>query len=341
MNTVNLSELPWQEFKSPTGKFHSFFSNVSLALGGEPNTGTWGGGHPFDVQLRRIPPGAAVCPYHGHLGQWELFVVQRGEATVRTPEGRFPVRTGDVFYHPPGSPHQLSNTGRDELEVMIVTDNPPLDSCFYPDSNKRSLRPPGLVFRAQAVHYFDGEDEVPADAPPFKGSPAPILRPAAPFAERRVHPDDLPWDEWSSPKKKFQAASKELSIALGAKRNTPTGLGGHPFELELQRLRPGQCGCPFHSHAAEWEMFVILSGEASVRANDETRVLRAGDVVLHPPGEAHKITNASATEDLLFYVIADNAPVEFWYYPDTGKWGFRSPRKFFRAQEVEYWADEE
>lgn len=341
MNTVNLSALPWQEMKSPTGRFHSRFCNVSLALGGQPNTGTWGGGHPFDVQLRRIPPGAAVCPYHGHLGQWELFVVRQGEATVRTPEGRFAVRTGEVFYHPPGSPHQLTNTGRDELEVMIITDNPPLDSCFYPDSNKRSLRPPGLVFRAQEIHYLEGEDELPPGTPPYKAAPPPAMAPILPFAQRRVHPDDLPWDEWGSPGGKFAAASKELSIAAGAKRNTPTALGGHPFELELQRLQPRRTGCPFHSHAAEWELYLILNGEAAVRANEETRTLRAGDVVLHPPGEAHQITNASATEELLFYVVADNAPVDYWYYPDTNKWGLRSPRKFFRMEEVDYWAGEE
>lgn len=341
MNSVSISSLPWSEVKSPTGKFHSFYCNVSLALGGLPNTGTWGGGHPFDVQIRRIPPGASVCPYHSHLAQWELFVVRRGNATVRTPEGRFSARGGEVFFHPPGTPHQLTNTGADELEVLIVTDNPPLDGCIYPDSNKRALRPPGIVFRVQEVHYFDGEDELPPGTPPFKGAPAPSLPPAAPFSQRRVHPDDLPWDEWSSPRKKFHGESKELSIALGAKRNTPTGLGGHPFELELQRLQPGRCGCPFHSHAAEWELFVILSGSASVRANAETRTFTAGDAVLHPPGEAHQITNASTSEELLFYVIADNAPVEFWHYPDSNRWGFRSPRKFFHAEEVDYWAGEE
>ena len=47
--------------------------------------------------------------------------------------------------------------------------------------------------------------------------------------------------------------SAALSEAVGAKRNTPTGLGGHPFDLELGRVPapedfpaegcgPG-CGC--------------------------------------------------------------------------------------------------
>src|SRR3954470_24942137 len=101
MNKVRLEDLPWEEIHSPTKKFHSFFRNVSLALGGTRNTGTWGGGHPFDLQIRRIPAGSSVCPYHVHFAQWELFVVQRGSGTVRTAEGRSEIRTGDVFFHPP------------------------------------------------------------------------------------------------------------------------------------------------------------------------------------------------------------------------------------------------
>jgi uncharacterized cupin superfamily protein len=340
MRCVHHPALPEQETRSPTGKFHSFFRNISLALGGIANTGTWAGGHPFDVQLRRIPPGAAVCPYHLHLAQWELFIVHRGVGSVRTPDGTFAVKTGEVFYHPPGVPHQLTNSGRDDLEVFIVTDHAPLDSCYYPDSDKRSLRPPGKVFRLEEVHYFDGEDTLPSNPPPFVVSPAPLSAPIVPFAQRRVHPDDLPWDEWQSPKGKFRGRSKELSIALGAKRNTPTGLGGHPFDLELGKLAPGERPCPFHSHATQWELFIFLAGTAKVRANDETAILHAGDIVVHPPGEAHDFTNTGDT-DLLYYCLADNPPVDYWHYPDSGKWGLRSPREFFRIDSVEYYDGEE
>ena len=342
MHHVHLPSLPWEEQRSPTGKFHSFCRNVSLALGGVRNSGTWGGGHPFDLQVRRIPPGAAVCPFHLHLAQWEMFVVQSGAGTVRTAEGRTEVKTGDVFFHPPGTPHQLINTGATDLEVLIIADNPPMDGCHYPDSDKWALRPPGKLFRLTETDYFDGEDALPAGGVSgFKIAPAPAAPPVAPFAQRKIQPDDLPWDTWESPKKRFRGASKELSLALGAKRNTPPGLGGHPFDLELSQLGPGECGCPFHFHAAQWELFFIVRGTATVRAGTATHTLQAGDVVIHPPGEAHQITNASATEDLLFYLVADNPPVDYWHYPDSGKWGLREARKFFRTQEADYWDGEE
>jgi uncharacterized cupin superfamily protein len=78
-----------------------------------------------------------------------------------------------------------------------------------------------------------------------------------------------------------------------------------------------------------------------VRANDETKMLRAGDVVIHPPGEAHQIANASTDEDLVYWLVADNPPVDYWHYPDSKKWGLRAPRKFFRPDDVDCWEGEE
>ena len=340
MQSARLDSIPEHEQRSPTGKFHSFSRNVSVALGAIRNAGTWAGSHPFDFQIRRIPPGAAVCPFHVHFAQWEAFLIRAGTATIRAGDETFSARAGDVFVHPPGEAHQLINSGRDDLEVFIFADNPPLDACYYPDSNKWGLRPPGRIFRIEDAHYFDGEDNLPAGAPPHAIAVAPPLPPVSPFAERIRNIEAIAWEEWRSPKGKFHGRSKELSIALGAKRNAPTGLGGHPFDLELGQLAPGECGCPFHSHAAQWEMLVFLAGTATVRAGSETRVFGAGEVVIHPPGEPHGFTNTGDSA-LVYLLVADNPPVDYWHYPDSNKWGVREPRMFFRPQPVEYYEDEE
>lgn len=341
MKHVFVPDLPWEEQRSPAGKFQSFAQNISVALGGIRNGGTWCGGHPFDLQIRRIPPGASVCPFHTHLAQWELFVIETGTALVRTGTETHTLRTGEVFVHPPGEPHQLTNAGPGELVVLIVADNPPLDAFFYPDSNKWGLRLPGKYFRMQQVGYFDGEEIAPADAPPYRPSGSPAAPTVIPFSRRHLHPDSLPWVDWTSAKGNFRGTSKELSIALGAVRNAPTGLGGHPFDLELSKLAPGQTGCPFHSHAAQWELYLIRRGTAMIRAGGERHTFRAGDAVLHPPGEPHQILNASTTDELEFWLIADNPPVEYWHYPDSNKWGVREPRMFFRPEIVDYWDGEE
>ncbi|HVU35826.1 MAG TPA: cupin domain-containing protein [Opitutaceae bacterium] len=341
MPHTHIPDLPWAEQRSPTGRFHSYFRNVSLALGGSRNAGPSSGGHPFDLQVRRLPPGASVCPFHLHLGQWELFLVQSGTATVRAGDKSYAVRAGHIFIHPPGEPHQITNSGTTDLEVLIVADNPALDACYYPDSNKWALRPPWHVFRMQEVDYFDGE-EPPANDPTAYHPPPPTpLTVATPFEKRLRHIDEVPFESWESPKKNFHGTSKELSIALGAVRNAPTGLGGHPFDVELNKFAPGKAGCPFHSHAAQWELFLIASGTASIRTAVATQTFGPGDAILQPPGKPHQIRNGSTSEDLLFYIIADNPPIDYWHYPDSKKWGLREPRKFFPEPGIGYWDGED
>ncbi len=120
----------------------------------------------------------------------------------------------------------------------------------------------------------------------------------------------------------------------------PTGLGGHPFDLELGRLDPGQCGCPYHSHAGQWEFYLFLSGTTTFRTPAGNIFAGAGDVILCPPGEAHQFTN-TGLDDVSYLLLADNPPSEYWHYPDSGKWGFRSPRNFFRPADADYWDGEE
>ena len=50
------------------------------------------------------------------------------------------------------------------------------------------------------------------------------------------------------------------------------------------RSRPITHGWPRHCHAAEEELFVILSGTGTVRIGDEEAPVRAGHVVSRPPG---------------------------------------------------------
>ena len=46
---------------------------------------------------------------------------------------------------------------RRESGAVIISDNPPLDTFYYPDSDKWGMRPPGKLFRLTEVDYFDGE----------------------------------------------------------------------------------------------------------------------------------------------------------------------------------------
>jgi uncharacterized cupin superfamily protein len=343
MKAVNVRDIPEEEQRSPAGRYHSYFRNLSLALGGVRNAGPWGGGHPFDLQIRRLPPGKSVCPYHSHFAQWELFVVRAGQGTVRTSDGHHAVHSDDVFLHPPGHAHQLLNTGNTDLEVLIVTDNPVLDGCHYPDSDKWALRPPGRVFRLTDAHYYDGEEELPPGVTrrePFAIKPAPTLAAPSPFAQRRVNLADLAWENWSSPKGRFRSSGQQVSVALGAKHRAPLTAGGHPFDLECGKVPPGATVCPYHLHALQWECYLFLGGRGEFRLADERFAVGADDLVLAPPGVAHTFTNTGA-EDLRYLLVADDPPADYGYYPDSGKWGMSQPRQFFRQTAVDYFDGEE
>ena len=53
---------------------------------------------------------------------------------------------------------------------------------------------------------------------------------------------------------------------------------------------PGQ-GPRVHRHPYE-EVFVVLEGEATFTLGEEERIVRAGDVVVAPPGVAHRFVNS-------------------------------------------------
>ena len=103
---------------------------------------------------------------------------------------------------------------------------------------------------------------------------------------------------------------------------------------------PGAAVCPQHAHTVQWELFVVLHGTATVRANEETWTVTAGDAFLQPPDTAHQIINAGR-DDLVFYIIADNPPADSTWYPNSKKWQMKPQRKLFRMTEVDYYDGEE
>ena len=84
-------------------------------------------------------------------------------------------------------------------------------------------------------------------------------------------------------------------------------------------FRKGKSYCPYHSHGAESEFYLVISGRGSIRDKNGTTEVGAGDAFFFGPGEAHQLTN-NGDEDFAYYVIADNPRSDSCYYPDSGKW---------------------
>ena len=144
----------------------------------------------------------------------------------------------------------------------------------------------------------------------------------------------------NSPNKTYHLFRKHISVALGSYSNKGTLDGGHPFDVELVRMPPKATNFPYHAHAAQWELYLIISGNGIIRSDEGEDTLEAGDNIIFPPGEAHQIINMS-NEDLVYYVIADNPQVDVTNYPDTNKWAVKPAMKCFRIKETEYYEKED
>lgn len=133
----------------------------------------------------------------------------------------------------------------------------------------------------------------------------------------------------------FESRSARIGAVLGAK-----GLG-YSYDV----VPPGKRACPFHSHRGEEEMFFIVRGTGTLRYGNETRRIRAGDVICCPTGgpeTAHQIINDSDAE-LAYLSISTMAPVEICEYPDSNKTGLFAEglRHMTRSGgDLDYWVDE-
>jgi uncharacterized cupin superfamily protein len=159
---------------------------------------------------------------------------------------------------------------------------------------------------------------------------------------RKVNTNHLEELTWSSPKGKFACAGKQVSEALGRNPLSTDLRERHPFDVEICRIAPGKTPYPYHSHSAQWEFYHVISGSGMVRHKGGTTAVEAGDAFIFEPGEPHQITNTSATDDMIVYVVADNPIGESGYYPDSDKWIVRSPeRRVIRGEKLDYFDGEE
>jgi len=99
------------------------------------------------------------------------------------------------------------------------------------------------------------------------------------------------------------------------------GIGARRLGYNLTVLPPGKAQCPFHSHRAEEEMFLILDGEGELRFGDRRYPIRRHDVIACPTGGpevAHQIINTGST-DLRYLALSNRAEIEICEYPDSSK----------------------
>jgi uncharacterized cupin superfamily protein len=160
---------------------------------------------------------------------------------------------------------------------------------------------------------------------------------------QKININEIQERKRQSPNGKFARASKDISIALGRDPESFDLRNRHPFDLALIRIPKGKTLCPYHSHSAESELYLVVSGKGTIRDKGGTTTVTAGDAFFFGPGDAHQLTNAGE-EDFVYYVIADNPRGDSCYYPDSGKFAVMTEgtdEVIVKGTETDYFDGEE
>ena len=104
---------------------------------------------------------------------------------------------------------------------------------------------------------------------------------------------DVKEDDFASPKKTFSLTMRGISAAL-AKRDEKKRQA--PVDIEHCVLAPGKKNFPYHCHAAEWEIYYALKGQARMRTEAGIEDFKAGETAIcHPATRIKSSTRAPTT----------------------------------------------
>ena len=121
--------------------------------------------------------------------------------------------------------------------------------------------------------------------------------------------------------------------------------GAGQCSVHAYEILPGKSNYPYHWHTLKEESFYIVSGVGELRTPEGTRTVSAGDFLFFPTGEkgAHKLTNVSENEDLVYLDFDTEVPLDACFYPDSGKVGIYGSgiMQIYRtSSQVEYYDGE-
>lgn len=125
-------------------------------------------------------------------------------------------------------------------------------------------------------------------------------------------------------------------IPFGAAKNTL---------VSVYEIPPQKAAYPYHYHQKNEETFYIISGEGILKTPRGEKTVSAGDLLFFPTGPegAHKLTNSSETENLVYIDFDVVHDIDIAVYPDSDKigvWGMGINKIFPQSANVDYYDGE-
>jgi uncharacterized cupin superfamily protein len=265
------------------------------------------------VNRVRVEPGKLPTPPHSHGASEELYFVLAGTGLAWQDGEVHEVRPLDCVIHRPDEMEHTFVAGPDGLEYIVFGTRHPTELGWLPRSRAIRLGWP----------WVEGRDDDPWDVeatvePLAYGKPAP--RPA-----NIANVDEL----------ELQTVRHQTFAYFTPDETTKlAGLG-------WERLPAGHRGSVPHCHSAEEEVFIILGGTATLElwsptCDVEETPLRAGHVVVRPPGSRVSHSFRAGTDGVEMLVYGTRDPNDVAWFPRSRKIHWRGLGVIGRIETLEY-----
>jgi uncharacterized cupin superfamily protein len=150
---------------------------------------------------------------------------------------------------------------------------------------------------------------------------------------------------FKSDKRNFQESSNKIDnyrVFTDVSR-IKKGLNPENLNFDLRQLNPDQYSVPYHFHRYAEELFMIISGSATLRTPNGLEIVNSGDLIFFEKGKtgAHQLYNHT-TETCVYLDIRTYIGYDVAEYPDSNKILIAPSREIFDIDsQVSYFKGEE
>jgi uncharacterized cupin superfamily protein len=275
-----------------------------------------------NVGLNRIrfEPGRRPTPAHDHGAEEEIFYVLAGSGLSWRAGETHEVRAGDCLVYLPDQGAHTLIAGAEPMDVLAFGERRRAELTHLPRAGVLWAGPAWVGDAVAAGHPWQREAKAGRLQIPAAVSPRP---------DWIVHLDDVAADDFERPGRRY--LSRRLGVAAG----------GVTSGLRHVAIAPDHHGWPRHCHAAEEELFVILSGTGTVRIGDDEAPVRAGHVVSRPAGTGIAHDFRAGPEGLEYLSYGQRENNDIVYYPDSNKFSLGGVGVIGRIELLDYWDGED
>jgi quercetin 2,3-dioxygenase len=260
------------------------------------------------VNLAWIPPGKEAAIYHRHHREEEWVYFLEGRGVVEVDDVVHEVGAGDFASFPPGSAHQVRNTGSERLLLLeggeIIPD---VDVADFPRLRRQMVRFGNRV----AVYPMDAELEF---IPGMKEFPREMFGIADPGERARlvVRASERPAPRTFHHPQNRNAEVQLTWLSRPALKRVSAGVAVVP---------PGRESFVKHVHRHDEEWMYVLSGRGTAVIGDRREPIGPGDFLGFPAGGETHNTLADHGEPLVYLQGGDawsKETIEIVDFPELG-----------------------